>query len=90
MRLAVIRQLPENVAFSSTARRGAAMSPRKVAPAARVHFSEAVTFPWIVPFTVMDPTLMSPVMRACSPTVSVPVEVTSPLISPSIRSSVRN
>lgn len=48
-RLAVIRALPENAAFSSTAKRGAATSPRNVAPAPRVHRSDAVTFPSTVP-----------------------------------------
>src|SRR5947207_10896889 len=62
------------------------MSPRKVQPARSSQRSVAKIFPSTVPCTVTVFDLTSPLMDACSPIVSVPVDLISPFTSPSIRS----
>src|SRR4029453_10913335 len=82
--------LPQNVASSSTIRRGASMSPRSVQPAWSSQRSVTKILPSTVPPTFTDFVLISPRMHACSPIVSVPVESIVPSTSPSISSSFRN
>lgn len=87
--LVAIRALPRKLAFSSRAKRGASMSPRSMAPASSAQRSEATMLPSILPRTTTDLALISPRMRACSPTVNVPVELILPSTSPSMTSSPR-
>jgi len=82
--------LPRNVAFSSTIRRGASMSPRNVQPAWSSQRSVTKILPSTVPRTFTDLVLISPRMLACSPIVSVPVESIVPSTSPSMNSPFWN
>jgi hypothetical protein len=81
---------PRNVASSLTASRGASMSPRSVQPAWSSQRSVAKILPSTVPRTFTDLVLISPRMRACSPSVSVPVESIVPSTSPSMSSEFTN
>ena len=66
------------------------MSPRSVQPAWSSQRSVTKILPSTIPRTFTDFVLISPHMRACSPIVSVPVELIVPSTSPSMSSSFRN
>src|SRR5205823_293255 len=82
--------LPTNAAFSSTTSRGASISPRRVQPAASSQRSVAKILPSMVPRTVTDFALISPLTCACSPIESFPGESIVPSTSPSTTNSLRN
>ena len=82
--------LPTKLAFSSMARRGDSMSPRRLAPACNAQRSVARTFPSTKPWIVTNPARILPATVARVPMVNFPPDVMFPSTSPSMTNSLLN